>query len=303
MFYQIKETLIECDIKDIKDRNYPYVALVTKKEFEKNSQIFDMGIDLELEEEPDGITSIQVNYDSLTGSFAIPVLGSYEHHEFYFAIDERGIAFIDDDGTAQKLINKIKASKKWKFPSLERFIYDFLESIVSGDLIHLEKYEKELDSMEDRILAGKTEGVMERLVDIRSDIMDFRIHYEQLIDLAQELEENENNFFSKKNLRFFRLFNERAGRLLDIASYIREHTILVRDLYNAHLDEKQNKNMAYLTVIATIFTPLTLITGWFGMNFRYMPELNQVWAYPLVAGVCLAIAVISIIIFKKKKWI
>lgn len=305
MFYQIKETLEECSVEELSSKEYQYVALVSREEFESMTDVFDMGIDLDFGFDNIAVTRIQVNYDSLTGCFAIPdvEVDDISHRVFFFAIDERGMVFIDDDGTAQKMIDTIKARKKWKFPSLERFIYDFLEGIVCNDLILLEQFEKELDKMEDTILDGKLDDVMERLVEIRSLMMDFRIHYEQLMDVAQELEENENNFFSAKKLRFFRLINERIGRLLNIVSSLREHTILIRDLYNAQLEEKQNRNMAYLTVIATIFTPLTLITGWFGMNFKYMPELDQPWAYPIVGIICVLIAIVCLIIFKKKKWL
>jgi len=60
--------------------------------------------------------------------------------------------------------------------------------------------------------------------------------------------------------------------------------------------------MSFLTIIATIFTPLTLITGWYGMNFKYMPELDWPYSYPIVFGVCVLIASTILIILKKKKW-
>jgi magnesium transporter len=159
-----------------------------------------------------------------------------------------------------------------------------------------------MDQMEDRILSGDLDKVMERLVDIRSELLDLRAHYEQLIDLGQELEENENAFFSSKNLRFFRLFIERTERLQSNVTALREHTMQIRDLYHSQLEVKQNRNMSFLTIIATIFVPLTLITGWYGMNFTHMPELDSPYAYPIVGGVCLLIIVISLIVLKKKKW-
>lgn len=304
MYYQIKNTLTECSVADITNRKFPYVALISYEEFEEKKDLFDMGIDLDLDAEPDDITDIQVNYDSLTGCFAIPDLTSIESppHTFDFAIDERGIVILDDDGTAQKILDRIQASKRWKFPSLERFLYDFLEGIVSGDLISLERYEKEMVAMEDRILEGNLEGVMERLVDIRSELLDLRTHYEQLIDLGQELEENENAFFSSKNLRFFRLFIERTSRLQSNVAALREHTMQIRDLYHSQLELRQNRNMSFLTIIATIFMPLTLITGWYGMNFTHMPELDSPYAYPIVGIVCVTIVVTCLIILKKKKW-
>ena len=304
MYYQIKDTLTTCSAEDITNRKVPYVANITLEEFEEKKSLFDMGIDLDLESESDDITEIQVNYDSLTGSFAIPDCTSIESpaHTFLFAIDERGIVILDDDGTAQKILDTIQASKRWKYPSLERFLYDFLEGILAGDLLMLERYEKEMDAMEDRILAGNLDDVMERLVDIRSELLDLRAHYEQLIDLGQELEENENAFFSSKNLRFFRLFIERTERLQSNVTALREHTMQIRDLYHSQLELRQNRNMSFLTIIATIFMPLTLITGWYGMNFTHMPELDSPYAYPIVMGVCLLIVTTSLIILKKKKW-
>lgn len=302
-FYQIKENLVECSVEDISDRKNKYVAFVTREEFENLSEVFEFGIDVEIQYEHIGITKIQVNYDSLTGRFAIPSPEDGEMHIFFYALDERGVVFIEDDGTAKANTDWIIATKKWKNPCLERFIYDFLESIVRDDLLKLEQYEHRLDEMEDLVLAGNLDDIMEELVDIRGQLQEYRLHYEQLIEVAQELEENENNFFADKKVRFFRLFKERAERLQNIVGSLREHSLMVRDLYNSKMDEKQNKIMGYLTVIATIFTPLTLITGWFGMNFKHMPELEQPWAYPALFCVCIVIVGVTILVFKKKKWL
>ncbi len=303
MYYQIKETLIESTKEKCLDRSIPYVALVTKEEFENTTDLFDMGIELDLVYDDSATTKVEVNYDSLTGHFSIPAREDEMEtsHDFAFVMDDHGVVFINDDGTARKIIDRIRLTKKWKLPSLERFFYDFLEGIVAGDIPMLEKYDCELDAMEDRILDGNIEGIMTRMVDIRSILLQLRPHYEQLIDLAQELEENENDFFAEENLRYFHLFKERASRLQDVLSALREHTMQVRDLHQAQIDVRQNRNMTVLTIIAAIFTPLTLITGWFGMNFKYMPELDQPWAYPLVAVVCLIIVISAVIFFKKKK--
>ena len=123
------------------------------------------------------------------------------------------------------------------------------------------------------------------------------------MDLGQELEENENGFFAEENLRYFRLFTARAERLRDKVTSLRDYTVQLRDLIQTRIDVKQNRIMTLLTVITTIFTPLTLITGWYGMNFRYMPELETHWGYPAVIAVSLAIALGCLAWFKKKKWL
>ncbi len=308
MFYQIGETLQEITLDELLETKAKYVAILTSEEWRESRDVFDMGIELEIE--PDLVdiftTKAEVNYDSLTGSFSIPDRGDFskEDVKFSFALDEKGIVFIDDAGNAARIIESIIKTKKWRVPSLERFIYDFLDMIVKDDLRIMEKYERELDAIEDEIEHDKNEDKgSDRVNEIRSDIRDLMTHYNQLIDLGEELEENENNFFSQKNLRYFRLFISRVERFNDRAASLRDYTVQIRDLYKSHLDIKQNRIMTVLTVITSIFMPLTLIAGWYGMNFKYMPELDWKWSYPVVAGVCLLIVIIALIFFKKKKWL
>ena len=142
---------------------------------------------------------------------------------------------------------------------------------------------------------------IQRNNEIRGDIRDLRIHYEQLQDLGQELEENENGFFSEDNLRYFRMFSSRVDRLYDAATHLRDYTIQLNDLYQSQLDVKQNRIMTVLTVVTTIFMPLTLIVGWYGMNFKYMPELDWKFSYPIVIALSIFIVVGSMIFFKVKK--
>ena len=202
-----------------------------------------------------------------------------------------------------KMIRRVCRQKRWRMPGLERFIYDFLEQIIYRDQTLMEKYELELDKIEDAILKDVEDVDLNRISDIRSDIRDLRIHYEQLTDLGQELEENENDFFKEDNLRYFRLFLNRMDRLRDEARSLHEYTMQVRDLQHTQLDIKQNRIMTLLTVVTTIFMPLTLIVGWYGMNFKFMPELEWHWSYPVVFIVSVLIVVLSLIYFKKKKWL
>ena len=247
----------------------------------------------------------EVSFGSLTGSFRIPDRNDLteKDYRFAFALDEKGVVFIDDTGVATRMIGEIARSKKYTEPGLERFMYDFLEQIISRDLPIMERYETELDDIEDEILRDGEDENMVIVNDILSNVRELRIHYEQLIDMTQELLENENGFFNEDRLRFLQLFMNRLSRLHTNAASLREHTMQVRDLYRAHLEEKQNGIMTILTVVTTIFMPLTLIVGWYGMNFRYMPELENPWSYPVLIVVSVLIIVGSLIFFKKKKWL
>ena len=113
------------------------------------------------------------------------------------------------------------------------------------------------------------------------------------------LEENENGFFAKKRLKYFGIIADRADRLMGRTAHLLEYAKQVQDAYQAQVDAQQNRNMQFLTVISTIFFPLTLTTGWYGMNFRNMPELEN--GYPGIIILSLVVIAGCIFIFKKKK--
>ena len=304
MYYLIESTLKECSPEEITGGKCQYVAVLSPEEWTRDREKFEMGIDIEFDEFDLYTTKAEVNYDSVTGAFSLPdkknIAGKYR--EFAFALDEKGIVFIDSGDSAVNIIKKIITTKKWRMPSLERFIYDFLEQIIHEDLSMLESYERELDKI-DKDIDDEKDADLERLNDIRGDLRDIRTHYSQLIDLAQELEENENNFFKLDNIRFFKLFSNRVSRLYDIVNSLLDYTIQIRDTYDSRIEVKQNRIMTLLTVVTTIFMPLTLIAGWYGMNFKYMPELDWKIGYPLVFVVSVLIVILSLLFFKKKKWL
>lgn len=305
MYYLLNSTIEPCGAEELHRSGQQYVAVLSPEQWQSERESYDMGIELEPDARDIHGTKAEVNYDSLTGTFLLPDRGALTEKQarFAFALDEKGVVFIDESGEAARIIDCIAKTKRWRQPCLERFLYDFLEQIVKQDLPLMERYELELDRLEDEIVAEQEQVSMGRVNAIRSDVRELLVHYEQLIDMVQELEENENGFFKEDNLRYFHLFMNRMARLHDAAASLRDHTMQVRDLYHAQLDARQNRTMTLLTIVTTVFMPLTLIAGWYGMNFRYMPELDSPWGYPVVIAVSIVIVVVSLILFKKKKWL
>ena len=302
MYYLIKETLTPCGAADIHRDGAQYVAVLTAQEWMRQRDQFDMLIDIEMDAPRE--TKAIVNLDSLTGTLSIPDRENISgpRSNFSFALDEKGIVLVDDSGYVEETLRGFSSTKKWRYPGLERFLYDLLEATIAQDLTLLEKSEHRLNLIEEAILRGEVETYPKEMNDIRGDLLDLRVHYEQLIDLGQELEENENGFFKEKNLRYFHMFTERVLRLQDIVTGQREYVMQLRDLMQSQMDVKQNRIMTVLTVITSIFLPLTLIAGWYGMNFRYMPELEWKYSYPAVIVVCCVIVIVCLRWFKRKKW-
>ena len=305
-YYLIKDTVVPCTPEEFSERNgEKVIAVMTAEEWKTERERLQMDIELDPTSREITSTKAEANYGSLTGTFRIlnrsNLLGS--ENRFAFAMDERGLVFIDEHDTAQEMIETIAKTKRWPEPSMERFLYDFLEQIIGGDLTIIENFETELDKIEDAILSGSTEGSLTRVNKIRSIVRMLIIHYDQLTDMVQELEENENGFFEEDNLRYIHLFMNRMDRLCTRAASLRDHALQVRDLYREQLEVRQNRTVTLLTVVTTIFMPLTLIVGWYGMNFRYMPELDSPLGYPAVIVLSIVIIVGMLIFFKKKKWL
>ena len=305
-FYKICDTLVPVEESALQDTHFQYVVTANEMEWKKHSDILGLQVDPDIDLDPCDVleTKAVVNYDSLTGSFCIPdqrdICGI--KHGFTFALNERGILFIDNRDYAPRLIEKIRTTKKWRTPGLERFLYTFLEEIINPDLRMLQEMEQKLDRNEEEILREETGESLTIINNLRGELVDLRMYYEQLMDLGLELEENENEFFREEELYLFRLFTSRVSRLQERVTALREYCVQLRDLVQSKLDEKQNHIMTVLTIITSIFMPLTLIAGWYGMNFKYMPELNWKWSYPVVFLVSVAIVVGCITWFRKKKW-
>ncbi len=303
-YYQIQNTLNKVAKEELQPGNTS-VIVMTKKEF--SNQAKKQFPDLNTEElfKEHYVTKAEVSYDMLSGCFAIPDRKdpSDTDHIFYFLLNKNGLIFIDDEDFVTSILQSIHTSKKWKNPSMARFLYDFIDTMIKDDLRILESYEMELEEMEERLNVKDTAFSSRKLNRIRSKVRYMMMHYDQLIDLVEELDENENGFFSEEELIYFPKLLRRIERLDSTISSIREYTLQVKDMAKEKIDLKQNSITTLLTVVTTVFLPLTLITGWYGMNFHHMPELSWPFAYPLLFVIFVVIVILMLYFFKKIKWL
>ena len=113
---------------------------------------------------------------------------------------------------------------------------------------------------------------------------------------------NEMGFFTSEEQRGFHMLEKRLARLRDEAQLLREYCLQVRELFQAELDIRQNRIMKILTIVTTVFLPLSLVAGWYGMNFTGMPELRWAYGYPAVIAASVVIVLLSLWVMKKKKF-
>lgn len=171
---------------------------------------------------------------------------------------------------------------------------EFFLAITSDDVYALEDIENRISQLEDDLLtSGKpTKEGSNRIVKIRKEVLHAKKYYERMEFLSDELSEANS---------IFNFVDKKFDRLLEFNMHLQEYIEQVREAYQSQIDIEQNNIMKFFTVVTTIFLPLTLITGWFGMNL-IMPEFQ--WKYGYSYAICLSLGVVLIMIaiFKKKKW-
>lgn len=100
----------------------------------------------------------------------------------------------------------------------------------------------------------------------------------------------------------FRMFADRVIRLREESQLLREYCSQVQNLFQSEIDTKQNRIMQILTIVTTVFLPLSLLAGWYGMNFTGMPELSWKYGYPVIIAVSVIVVALSLWICRKKKF-
>lgn len=178
----------------------------------------------------------------------------------------------------------------------------FFNNLLRGSTKKLEQLENELSELDDDVADGTEDGLIERLLDMRNRLIRVKKYFDQLEFLFEEICDNDNGVIENEHMRDFEILRNRAIRLRSQSQTLRETLNQVRDSYQAQIGIEQNHLMKVFTMVTSIFLPLTLIVGWYGMNLQ-MPEFGWKHGYAFVIVVMALVCAIWYIVFKKKKWL
>lgn len=224
--------------------------------------------------------------------------------EIFCFINTDFLVIVDQNEIAAQILKTMEHNqneKNRKIDGMELFLYHFICQLLFQGNSVLEDYEQQVIALEERIMLRPLESFHEQLMFLRKNLLELECYYDQMADVLREFKENENEYFAREKLRYFRTVSERAERMERKAAKLLEQSKQIRDVYQAQIEAKQNQIMQLLTVVSTIFAPLTLLTGWYGMNFHSMPELE--WGYPGIFLVAAAIIAVLIVYFKRKHFL
>ncbi len=187
-------------------------------------------------------------------------------------------------------------------PGPARALLLYFSCLLAGDAAFLADVEEEIAHMEEKATQdAPPRGYIRQISQMRRRLMALKRYYEALFDLLEDLEENQNGYFTAEQLRALHIHTNRADRLVNTVVNLREYITQVREAYQNQLDLSLNSTMKLFTVLTAIFFPLTLIAGWYGMNLR-MPEYDHPYAYPMVIGLSVLVVAVCVYIFRRKKW-
>lgn len=207
----------------------------------------------------------------------------------------------EESNLIDDIIAKIK-STEIKCTNLSKMLHIFFDKLTSEDTYFIENIEQEITKLEEGLITSKEDNYLNKIIILRKKLLKLKRYYERLLNIAESIEENDNKLIDKKTIKYFRMFTNRSNRLYQAVNNLRDYVTQVREAYQAQVDINQNTLMKLFTVVTTIFLPLTLIVGWYGMNFN-MPEYNSTYGYPIIIVTCITIVVVCIGWFKKNKWL
>lgn len=182
--------------------------------------------------------------------------------------------------------------------SLERLLYLLLDSILDGYFGLVEGIEEETEGLEKELLSRSDESTMKRIYSTNRRLTRLRRLSWPLRDVFGTLEAEES--MSEKER--FRDLYERSIQIIESIEVNSELLAEMIEIYLESINRRLSEIMKVLTIVATIFIPLTFITGLYGMNFRNMPELEWEYSYPAVLASMVVITVAMIFYFRKKGW-
>ncbi len=210
----------------------------------------------------------------------------------------------DESDVFDVIRNRIRQGKASLRENGSDFLaYSLIDAIVDHYFLVLEKISERIETIEESLLVNPTAATLRSIHELKRQTIRIRKSLWPLREVVLGLERLGSGLIKKSTMPYLRDIYDHTIQLIDTIETQRDVMGGMIDVYLSSTSNKLNEVMKFLTVIGTIFIPLTWITGIYGMNFRYLPELEWKYSYFAVLGVMVLLGVIMFFYFKKKKWL
>ncbi len=207
------------------------------------------------------------------------------------------------DAFAPVLERMRKTPSRVRAQGCDYLAYALLDTVVDNYFIILENIGADIDALEEEIMESPNANVHHRIHDLKRQVMSLRKMIWPLREMIAGLSKQDSPLISTTTALFLRDVYDHTIQVIDSVEAYRDLLAGLLDLYLSNVSYRMNEVMKVLTLIATIFIPITFVVGLYGMNFKYMPELEWRWGYAFVWGVMLVMVAGLIGYFKKKHWL
>lgn len=215
------------------------------------------------------------------------------------------ISFLEEDRDLFAPVIERLAHPKGKMRKLgaDYLVYALIDTIVDHYFCVLEQFGDDIERLEEAVVSQASQDVLQEIHDLKTQMLYFRRAVWPLREMISALERGQSGLFREPTQLYIRDVYDHITQVLDTLETYRDVALGLLDMYLSGASNRMNQIIKVLTIISTIFMPLTFIVGLYGMNFHYMPELAWTWGYPAVLLLMGAIAGGMLWYFKRKGWI
>ncbi len=181
--------------------------------------------------------------------------------------------------------------------------YSLLDAIIDHYFVVLEKMGEKIEILEEKMIFDVYYELSKEVHLLKRDMIFLRRQILPLREVISELQRTDSRLINKDTSVYFRDLFDHAMRVMDIIESFRDILSGILEIFLSSLTNKMNEIMKVLTIFSTLFIPLTFLASIYGMNFKYMPELEWPWGYFVMLGVMAAVGITMLIYFRRKRWI
>ena len=182
-------------------------------------------------------------------------------------------------------------------------VHALLDAIVDQYFVVLEKLGERIEFLEEELVTRPTPSTLQLLHQLKREMIFLRKSVWPLREVIGTLERGESSLIQASTNLYLRDIYDHTIQVIDNVETFRDMLSGMLDIYLSSISNRMNEIMKVLTIISTIFIPLTFIVGLYGMNFKFMPELESPWGYPAVLLLMLGVTVFMLFYFRRKKWL
>jgi magnesium transporter len=246
----------------------------------------------------DGFILKMLSYDEDTGQISA--------EQFTLILGEKYVLTLQEQ--KGDLFNPVRerirnTKKRTRLIDSDYFAYAVLDTIVDNYIILIETLGRQIENMEERLFSSTEPSMVQEIYKFKTELSYLRKSVRPVRELMGHLMRSEHTIFKDKYLTFLKDLNDMVYQATDAielySSMISDHL----NIYHTSVSNRTNDVMKVLTIFASIFIPLTFLAGIYGMNFKYIPELEFKYSYLIFWIVVILVGVGLLIYFKRKKWL